>query len=157
MSVIDADMRRVVADAKLCFVATVRPDGSPNLSPKGSLRVYDDEHLAFMDIASPQTVTDLVADPRVEINAVDFVRRRGYRFTGTATLHDPASPVHDWLNAWLLEKNGPGYPAHQAVLVHVGRARPLVSPAYTYGGADERSLVDAWSAAYAIGATGKLA
>jgi predicted pyridoxine 5'-phosphate oxidase superfamily flavin-nucleotide-binding protein len=36
---IDADMRLIVAAAKITSVATVRPDGSPNLSPKGSVRV----------------------------------------------------------------------------------------------------------------------
>jgi hypothetical protein len=57
----------------------VRPDGSPNLSPKGSVRVYDDEHLALMNIASPRTITNLTADPRIEMNSVDVLRRRGYR------------------------------------------------------------------------------
>jgi uncharacterized protein len=45
MSLIDADMRLIVDSAKLSFVATVCPDGSPHVSPKGSVRVYDDEHL----------------------------------------------------------------------------------------------------------------
>jgi uncharacterized protein len=145
---IDADMRLVVAAAKLAFVATVRPDGSPNLSPKGSMRVYDERHLAFMNIASPGTVDNLTSDPRIEINAVDFLRRRGYRFTGTAELHGPGTAVHRWLRDWLLELNGPGYPAHQAVLVHVARVQPIMSPAYTFGGADEPALVAEWSSKY---------
>ena len=60
-------MRDIVDSAKLAFVATVNLDGSPNLSPKASVRVYDDNHVAFMDIASPGTIANLSVNPRIEI------------------------------------------------------------------------------------------
>lgn len=41
-----ADMKRVVAEQRLVYVATVCPDGTPNLSPKGTIAVWDDDHLA---------------------------------------------------------------------------------------------------------------
>ncbi|HEX6676706.1 MAG TPA: pyridoxamine 5'-phosphate oxidase family protein [Actinomycetes bacterium] len=44
-------MRRVVAEQRLGFVATVCPDGTPNLSPKGTVAVWDDQHLVFVVIA----------------------------------------------------------------------------------------------------------
>ena len=44
---ITEDMRRLVGEVQLGFVATVSPDGTPNLSPKGTTLVYDDEHLVF--------------------------------------------------------------------------------------------------------------
>jgi predicted pyridoxine 5'-phosphate oxidase superfamily flavin-nucleotide-binding protein len=148
MTLIDNDMRDIVASAKIAFVATVTPDGSPNLSPKASVRVYDDTHVAFMDITSPGTIANLSMNPRIEIAVVNFLRRRGYRFSGTAELHQPGSAVHTWLHQWLLGLNGPGYPAKQAVLVTVERVRPVLSPAYTYGDADEQSLVTQYTATY---------
>jgi len=54
-----SDMRAVIETCQLCFAATVSPDGRPNLSPKGTIRVWDDEHLFFLDIASPQTRANL--------------------------------------------------------------------------------------------------
>ena len=54
-----ADMEAIVDSSKLGFVATVCEDGSPNLSPKGSIRVYDQDHLVFADIASPNTIENL--------------------------------------------------------------------------------------------------
>ncbi|MFI6790055.1 pyridoxamine 5'-phosphate oxidase family protein [Nonomuraea sp. NPDC050383] len=148
MTTIDDDMRLIVDSARLSFVATVCPDGSPNLSPKGSMRVYDDEHIAFMDIASPTTVANLEHDPRIEINSIDFFRRRGYRFKGTAEFRDPGDPVYEWLHLWLLNLNGPGYPAHRVILVHVESALPILSPAYTFGGAAEDDLRQAWARTY---------
>jgi predicted pyridoxine 5'-phosphate oxidase superfamily flavin-nucleotide-binding protein len=147
---INEDMREIVESARLSFVATVCPDGSPNLSPKGSMRVYDDEHIAFMDIASPGTMANLAQDNRIEINSVDFLRRRGYRFKGTAELRGPGDEVYEWLRTWLLDLNGPGYPANRAVLVHVDQALPVLSPAYTFGHANEQDLAKSWAAIYGL-------
>ena len=50
---LDDDMQRVVREQSLGFVATVCPDGTANVSPKGTLTVWDDEHLVFLHIHSP--------------------------------------------------------------------------------------------------------
>ena len=97
MVLLDADMKAIVADTILCFAATVNPDGSPNLSPKSSLRVHGDRHLLFANIASPGTVRNLRRDPRIEINCVDIFARRGSRFKGRATIHSAGDPLYeDW-------------------------------------------------------------
>ena len=121
---ISEDMRDIVDRTMLGFVATVCEDGSPNVSPKGSIRVYDDHHLVFVDTASPGTVGNLRRDPRVEVSCVDFLRRRGYRFKGRGEVLDPGDPVHIWVHRWLLETHGPAIPAHHAVKISVEQVRP---------------------------------
>src|SRR5438309_7987365 len=86
MGILTEDMRRVV-EAELSFIATVCPDGTPNLSPKGTTAVYDDDHLVFADLRSPGTVRNLKENPNIEINVVDVLARTGYRFKGVATVH----------------------------------------------------------------------
>jgi predicted pyridoxine 5'-phosphate oxidase superfamily flavin-nucleotide-binding protein len=78
MAKITDEMARMIAELRLCYVATVTPDGRPNLSPKGSLRVVDGDHLAFADIMSPQTMRNLKSNPYAEINIVSkkFVTNR---------------------------------------------------------------------------------
>ncbi|MEO5314701.1 pyridoxamine 5'-phosphate oxidase family protein [Pseudarthrobacter sp. CC12] len=144
MTVITDDMRDIIASAMLSYAATTCPDGTPNLSPKGSVRAYDDDHLIFMDIASPNTIANLKANPSIEINSVDVVKRRGYRFKGTAEILQPGHEAYEWLNFWLLDLNGPGYPAHQTVLVRVDKVSAVESPAYTFGSAEEEELSETW-------------
>ena len=84
---LSADMQRVVREQRLGFVATVTPDGRPNLSPKGTTGLWDDERLFFADIASPGTVANLRANPHVEVNVVDSILRKGFRFKGTAIVY----------------------------------------------------------------------
>jgi len=53
-TILTEDMRRV-AEAELGFIATVCPDGTPNLSPKGTTAVWGEDHLVFADLRSPGT------------------------------------------------------------------------------------------------------
>jgi predicted pyridoxine 5'-phosphate oxidase superfamily flavin-nucleotide-binding protein len=78
MGILTDEMQRLVRRIRLGYVATVCPDGTPNLSPKGTTTVWDDDHLVFADLRSPNTVANLRHNPMVEINVVD-------RFSARAT------------------------------------------------------------------------
>ena len=82
MAILNDDMKRVVRQQRFGFIATVCPDGTPNLSPKGTTAVWDDEHLIFADLASPTTMANLRHNPALELNVVDVYSRKGYRFKG---------------------------------------------------------------------------
>src|SRR5580765_7048451 len=86
MGILTEDMKRAF-DGQLGFVATVCPDGTPNLSPKGTTAVWDDDHLVFADLRSPGTVENLRSNPSIEVNVVDQLIRKGYRLGGTAVVH----------------------------------------------------------------------
>jgi predicted pyridoxine 5'-phosphate oxidase superfamily flavin-nucleotide-binding protein len=120
-------------------VATVCPDGTPNLSPKGTTTLWDDEHLLFADIASPGTVENLRSNPAVEINVVDPFVRKGYRFKGTATLHSDNETYRRGLEL-LTEQGYRATPdrVKTIVLVRVATSAPLFSPAYEGGATEER-------------------
>lgn len=53
MGILTAEMRLMLDEQQLGFVATVCPDGTPNLSRKGTTTAWDDDHLVFADICSP--------------------------------------------------------------------------------------------------------
>jgi predicted pyridoxine 5'-phosphate oxidase superfamily flavin-nucleotide-binding protein len=81
VGILTEDMRRVV-EAELGVIATVCPDGTTNLSPKGTTAVWDDDHLVFADLRSPGTIANLRSNASIEINVVDQLVCKGYRFTG---------------------------------------------------------------------------
>lgn len=116
-------------------MASLNDDGSPNVSPKGTVRVWDADHLVFADVASPQTVANVVRDDRVHVNVVDHFARRGWRFAGHARVTDDPAV----LQAIRDEYPGEAYPFQRAVLVEVVEARELVSPSYALG-KDEAQL-----------------
>ena len=144
-AVLDEDMKRVVNEQRLGFVATVCPDGTPNLSPKGTTAVWDDDHLVFAHLHSPQSVANIEAgNSGVEVNVVDPIVRKGYRFKGSATVHRHG-PIYESGLRFFDQRSG--LEAHRIeaiVLVRVDHAAPLISPAYDDGSTErdveERSL-----------------
>ena len=133
MAILTEDMRRVV-EAELGFIATVCPDGTPNLSPKGTTAVWDDDHLVFADLRSPGTVRNLRANPSIEINVVDQLVRTGFRFKGTGVVHTDGDVFERGVQFY--EERGTIKPRERIrgiVIVTVERVLRITSPAYDLG------------------------
>jgi uncharacterized protein len=128
------EMKQFVLKQRLGYHATVRPDGTPNLSHKGTTSVYDDGHLFFADIRSPQTTANLRLNPAIDVNVVDVFARRGYRFRGTATIHEDDQVYKRGLEL-LRERDYQAYEGRvrAIVLIRVEHAEPITSPAYDVG------------------------
>ncbi len=131
MGILTDDMKRVVEEQRLGYVATVSPDGTPNLSPKGTVAVWGEDQLIFADIRSPRTVANLRTNPSVEINVVDVVSRKGYRFKGRAEVVENGPRFEEAVAFY--RQRGTANPIRAIVVVTVERALPLTSPAYDLG------------------------
>ena len=141
MGILTGDMKRVVREQRLGFIATVCPDGTPNLSPKGTTAVWDDDHLVFADIRSPQSVKNIERSPSVEINVVDLLVRKGYRFKGRGVVHRAGEIFQRVCEMY--RDAGITSEIRAVVLIRVDRALPLFSPAYDRGMTEEQ-VKDRW-------------
>jgi uncharacterized protein len=143
------DMKRVVAEQRLAYVATVCPDGTPNVSPKGTIAVWDDDHLVFADIRSPGTIANLKKNSALEVNVVDPFVRKGYRFKGTGEVivnGDRFRQIMDFYRGrWVDTVRDQNEARIRAfVLIKIDRALPLISPAYDDPSSDEQSIRKQW-------------
>ena len=125
-------MKRVVEEQRLGFVATVCPDGTPNLSPKGTVSVWDDDHLVFANIRSPGTLANLRQNANVEVNVVDPFLRKGYRFKGVASVVESGA-LYDAAIAFYKDRGSTVTAIREIVMVRVQRAQPIDSPVYDLG------------------------
>jgi hypothetical protein len=129
-------MKRVVTEQRLGFVATVCPDGTPNLSPKGTTRVWDDDHLVFANIRSPGTLANLRHNASLEVNVVDPILRKGYRFKGVATILESGARYDEAIAFYT--QRGVASAIREIVIVRVQSAQAIDSPVYDLGlGEDE--------------------
>jgi uncharacterized protein len=136
MGILTEDMKRIVREQRLGYIATVCPDGTPNLSPKGTTAVWDDDHLMFADIRSPQSVQNIEHNPSVEVNVVDPLIRKGYRFKGRGTIH--RSDEVFLSGCQMYRDRGLTNEIRAVVLIRVDRALPVNSPAYDRGETEEQ-------------------
>ena len=146
MGILTDDMKRALTEQRLIFVATVCPDGTPNLSPKGTIMVWDDDHILFTDLASPGTMGNLEQNPAIEINTVDVFARHGYRFKGVAEIHkgdDVYEAVLERMRSGPSTLHGLDSRVRSVALVRVEQALPVKSPGY-WGGATESQMRRQW-------------
>src|SRR4051794_22574389 len=128
MGLVTQEISEFVNKTKLGFAATVCPDGTPNLSPKGTTIAWDEDHLAFADIYSPGTTENILINPAIEINVVDVFSRRGYRFKGVGKVLQKGDVFDSIFRHY--QEAGIQHKINNIVLVEVRRVISLFSPAY---------------------------
>jgi hypothetical protein len=102
---------------KMGWVATSTTDGEPNVTPKGTVQVLDDQHVVFGDLFSLKTRQNLEQNPKVAVTVIDPGTAKGYQVKGTAELLT-SGPPFDKLVAQIKEK-GIGMPLRYAVKIRV--------------------------------------
>ena len=119
-------------DGYPCLLATCGREG-PNITPKGSMIVFDEEHLAYWERSKRGVLENLGADRRVCVTYANFKAQRdgkldsGFlRFFGTAVLHE-SGPVREAIFAKLLprEQTHAGADTGIGVLVKITQAADI--------------------------------
>jgi hypothetical protein len=122
-------IRNAWDDGYPCLVATSGREG-PNLTPKGSMIVYDDAHLAWWERSKRAVLDNLCHDKRVCVMYANFKAQRdgvlesGFlRFFGSVELHE-SGPVRDKIFSLLVprEQTHAGAEAGIGVLVKIEKA-----------------------------------
>ena len=119
-------------DGYPCLLATCGPLG-PNIVPKGSLIVFDDQHLAYWERSKRGVLENYSHSKKVCIMYANMKAQRdgiiemGFlRFFGTAELHE-TGPVKDAIFAKLLprEQTHVGADAGKGVMIKLERATDM--------------------------------
>jgi len=135
MGIITEKIKNYVNFQKLGNVATISADNTPNLSPKGTIIVLDESHLAFADIHSPQTVENLKRNPAIEINVVDPFSRRGYRFKGIAEIISTGDKFDKIISHY--KETGVKSSIKTIIAVKIEKLSEVFSPLYDLGYTEE--------------------
>ena len=145
MITISEEIKNFVNSQKLGYVATVSNDGTPNLSPKGTIVVMNESTLVFADIRSPQTIQNLQNNPSVEINVVDPFQRLGYRFKGKCKIINEGPEFDKILDYYA--NVGIKSKINSVVIVDVESMSEVTSPSYDLG-VTKDELVSKWKKYY---------
>jgi hypothetical protein len=105
----------------------------PNISPKGSMMLFDDEHLAYWERSKNKALENLQHDKRVIVfynnmkAQLEGRMESGFlRFYGVAELHEDG-PMHDAIFARLSEREAThvGADTGIGVLITITRAQDV--------------------------------
>ena len=141
----DDELKKLVNFQKLGDVATVSSDGTPNLSPKGTIAILDDSRLVFANIRSPKTIENLTNNPSIEINVIDPFSRMGYRFKGLANILSDGEDFENILDYF--KQKGIKSTISHIVVIDVKSFSEITSPSYDLG-LKRDDLVKKWKQYY---------
>ena len=119
-------------DGYVCLLGTNGEQG-PNVSPKGSMMLFDDQHLAYWERSKKQALANLQHDNCVVVIYSNMQAQRDkvlesgiLRFYGTAELHE-SGPMHDAIFARLNERESThvGADTGVGVLIKIERAEDV--------------------------------
>ena len=145
MPTLTQEIQDFVNKQRMGFVATIGPGNKPNVSPKGTTVAWDDDHLVFSGIRSDQTISNLEVNPNLEINVVDPIRRKGYRFSGTAKILSEGDEFEEISSHY--RTLGIKSELKKIVLVTIDTAKEIISPLYDLG-LTEQEIVSEWKKRY---------
>ena len=141
----DDELKKLVNFQKLGYVATVSSDGTPNLSPKGTIAILDDSRLVFANIRSPKTIENLTNNPSIEINVIDPFSRMGYRFKGLANILSNGEDFENILDYF--KQKGIKSTILHIVVIDVTSFSEITSPSYDLG-LKKDDLIKKWKQYY---------
>jgi predicted pyridoxine 5'-phosphate oxidase superfamily flavin-nucleotide-binding protein len=95
-------INHALADGTPCLMGTASAQGLPDISYRGSVMVFDREHLAYWERAKNIAVHNIESNPNVEILYRNRDRGLSWRFWGRATVYE-MGPIRDQIMARTVE------------------------------------------------------
>ncbi|MFC2072524.1 pyridoxamine 5'-phosphate oxidase family protein [Chloroflexota bacterium] len=86
MAKLSEEAKKIISEVRPAQVATVDKRGRPNVSPRGSFRVLDDEHVIFAEAGRVYTLANLRENPQVSAIFFNPATRQGCRIWGKAEI-----------------------------------------------------------------------
>jgi uncharacterized protein len=85
---IDNDIKKCIDNSVLCWLATCDDELFPNVSPKEMFTYKDESTLLIANLASPNSINNMVKNPNVCVSFIDIFLQKGYKLQGKATIID---------------------------------------------------------------------
>lgn len=121
MAQLTQQMKEMISTQQ-CFHATVSKEGVPNIAPKRSTRVFDDETLIYSEGTGGLTYKNILDGSKVAVGVVDRDIPDGYRFLGTPEVFTDGG-IYD-RSAELSVKAGLSKPK-AVILIHIDEIHSL--------------------------------
>ena len=100
------------------------------MSPKELFAAYNDEHLLIANIASPNSIANIRANPLVCVSFINVFKEKGYQLKGEAVVVPNASSDFKLLYQHLPLGDCSKFPIQDIIQVKIQSAKEIVSPSY---------------------------
>lgn len=148
---LNPEIKQSIERSVLCWVATVSPDGMPNVSPKEVFTYFGENEILFANIASPQTVKNIRTHPAVCVSFIDILVQKGFQVKGKAEILRAGSPAFQERESVLLAMTEGKFPFSSLTKIVIEKVKPIIAPRYRlYPETTEAEQVESAKRAYGL-------
>ena len=124
------EVKSSMRESVLCWLATAKNEGVPNVSPKEMFVPYGDDCVLIANIASPKSVANIAQNSSVCVSFVEVFKQKGFKLRGNATLVETGDPEFELLLKVLHQVGGENFPVRSIIKIRVEGVEPIVAPSY---------------------------
>lgn len=124
------DITKRLENCVLIWLATVDSEGMPSVSPKEIFTIENENTLLIANVASPNSVKNILRQNKICVSFVDVFVQRGYKLYGTASILETSAPDYVTRAAALLKIAGEKFPIRSVMVLTIQKVVPIVAPRY---------------------------
>ncbi|SEB72194.1 hypothetical protein SAMN04489761_1565 [Tenacibaculum sp. MAR_2009_124] len=126
---IPEEIKESMDKSVLCWLATVSSEGMPNVSPKEVFTYFKDE-IIIANIASPQTVKNILTNSLVCISFIDILVQKGYKVKGHASIINKKNELFEDRELELLKITEGKFPFNSLTSITIKEHHKIIAPKY---------------------------
>ena len=125
-----ASIKKSIDNSVLCWLATVSSKNIPNVSPKEIFNYFEKETIIIANIASPQSIRNIVHNQNVCVSFIDILVQKGFQLKGLAEIIKKNNTKFPEMEKVLLKMTGGIFPFTAIIAVTIEQAKEIIAPRY---------------------------
>lgn len=127
---IDDNVKQLIDESVLCWLATSSAKGQPSVSPKEVFAPVGDDAIIIANIASPGSARNIRENPRACVSFINIFTQKGFKITGRADYLKAADPGYSDAETVLLKLTRGDYPFSTIFRITAESVAPIIAPRY---------------------------
>lgn len=114
----------------LCWLATSNSQNEPNVSPKEIFTLVDNKTLLIANIASPNSIQNIAANPNVCVSFLDIFVQKGYKVKGLAKIIDKNDSYYEKKRKILTDLFTDKFTIISIIEIEINQVSKVMAPSY---------------------------
>ena len=146
---ITPEIKKYIDKSVLCWLATVSEQGIPNVSPKEIFTDYGPDKIIIANIASPQSVRNIMQNSNVCVSFIDILAQKGFQIKGKAEIIGKKDMEFDQMEQVLKKMTEGKFPFATITKIKIETAKSIIAPKYRlYPETTEKEQIESAKKAY---------
>lgn len=127
---LNTKIKECINKSVLCWLATSSTENIPNVSPKEIFNHFKTDKIIIANIASPQTIRNIMQNENVCVSFIDILVQKGFQIKGKAKIVVKTDSEFSKMEKVLTKMTGGKFPFATITKISVKQVKPIIAPKY---------------------------